>query len=136
MQPNAWKTLKSFLQGRPLRPAPAQPPPLADKMQTMDFFRESISQLDDAALESMINTPSMQIMNWTMNPIEMIRMSEASIRNSAIKSKKKNNGAEEEDDEDEDEEDESDVYDSESQTTASRTHEKDIERRSSDDTNS
>jgi hypothetical protein len=133
MQPNAWKTLKSFLQGHPLRPAPAQPPPLADKMQTMDFFRESISQLDDAALESMINTPSMQIMNWTMNPIEMIRMSEASIRNSAITSKKKNKeGEEDEEDEDED----SEVYDSESQTTASRTHEHDNDRHSSDDTNS
>ena len=87
MQPNAWKVLKSFLAGKPVRPPPPQL--LAEKMKNIDMFRESVSQLDDGTLESIINKPSMQIMNWTLNPaISMTRFSEATIRNSQLQGKK------------------------------------------------
>lgn len=98
MQPNAWKVLKSFLRGHPVRPPPVQP--LAEKMKTAELFRESVSQMDDAALESIINSPSMQIMNWTLNPaISMTRFSEASFRNSKMQGQKNDNDEDEEDEE-------------------------------------
>jgi hypothetical protein len=110
MQPNAWKVLKSFLTGKPFRP-PA-PEPLADKMKTKELFRESVSQMDDAALENIINSPSMQIMNWTLNPaISMTRFSEATFRNSKIQEKS-----------DQDDEESSDARDTESDQNSSRIH--------------
>ena len=81
-------------------------------MKTKELFRESVSQMDDAALENIINSPSMQIMNWTLNPaISMTRFSEATFRNSKIQEKS-----------DQDDEESSDARDTESDQNSSRIH--------------